>query len=84
MLFFLVMEVLKMMFCKADSWLLLHKLGARQIPHRVSLYVDDMILFVALVATDLQLVRCIFNIFEGASRLACNMAKCQLSSYLLR
>jgi hypothetical protein len=46
MLFLLVMEVLCAMFRRADDWLLLQPLGARPIPHRVSLYVDDMVLFI--------------------------------------
>jgi hypothetical protein len=65
MLFLWVMEVLNALFCRANSWSLLHELKATQIPHRASLYVDDMILFMALMATNLHLTHCIFNIFEG-------------------
>jgi hypothetical protein len=46
MLFLLIMEVLSMMFWKADEWSLLHKLGARAMSFHVSFYVDDVILFV--------------------------------------
>jgi hypothetical protein len=42
------------------------------------LYADDLVLFVCPNAWDLQLVRSKFNIFEGASDLGCNLAKCQL------
>jgi hypothetical protein len=42
------------------------------------LYADDLVLFVCPNAWDLLLVRSKFNIFEGASDLGCNLAKCQL------
>jgi hypothetical protein len=47
MLFLLVMEVLSTMFRRADDWSLLQPLCAWPIPHCVSLYVDDMVLFIA-------------------------------------
>jgi hypothetical protein len=46
MLFLLIMEVLDVMFWKADEWSLLHKLGARAMPFHASFYADDIILFV--------------------------------------
>jgi hypothetical protein len=38
-----------------------------------------MILFITLMPMELNLTRSIFSIFEGGSRLACNMSKCQLA-----
>jgi hypothetical protein len=37
-----------------------------------------MVLFIHLVAPDLELTRAIFALFEGAFRLACNVAKWQM------
>jgi hypothetical protein len=53
MLFLLVMEILGAMFRREDAWLLLQSLSARPIPHRVSLYVDDMMLSLAPRQQDL-------------------------------
>jgi hypothetical protein len=46
MLFLFVMEVLCVMFQKADEWSLLYKLGARMMSFRTSFYANDVILFV--------------------------------------
>jgi hypothetical protein len=45
-------------------------LGASQIKHRASHYVDNLIVFLTPVAPDLELARGILMIFEGASALA--------------
>jgi hypothetical protein len=79
MLFLLVMEALSAKFRRVDSWSLFQPLGSRPIPHRVSLYADDMMLFVAPRQQDLNLVRSILLAFEGVSGLGCNMAKCQMA-----
>jgi hypothetical protein len=79
MLFLLVMEVLSALIRKADQWQLLRGLGVHSITHWTSLYVDDLILFVRPHAEDLQVMRHIFSIFEGASGLGCNLANCQLA-----
>jgi hypothetical protein len=47
LIFLLVIEVLSTMFRRIDDWALLQPLGNRSIPHRVSLYANDMVLFVA-------------------------------------
>jgi hypothetical protein len=54
-------------------------LDAWPITHRVSLYADDMVLFVAPQHQDLQLACGIMHVFECASGLGCNMAKSQLA-----
>jgi hypothetical protein len=79
MLFILVMEVVNALFCKANDWSLFHQLGASQNTHWVSLYADDLIVFLIPAAPDLELAMSILKIFEGASGLACNMSKCQLA-----
>jgi hypothetical protein len=77
-MFILVMEVLNALIHQADDWALLEGLKVRSIPYRTSLYADDLVLFVQPNAQDLQLIRSVFNIFEGASGLGCNLAKCLL------
>jgi hypothetical protein len=79
MLFILVMEVLGAMFRKADEWNLLHPLGVRQIKQRVSLYTNDIMVFLSPTVEDLKLSHNIFDLFERATGLVCNMSKCQLA-----
>jgi hypothetical protein len=80
MLFLLVMEVLRAMIRKADMWSLFSWFVARGILHWAILYADDLIIFLSSVARDLELIRSIFNIFEGASSLACNMNKSEMTT----
>jgi hypothetical protein len=63
MLFLLVMEVLNGLFRKADVWSLLLELLPRQILFRVSMYADDLVLFLNPVQGDLQLATAIFDLF---------------------
>jgi hypothetical protein len=44
----------------------------------VSLYANDIILFLSPVAADMEMACIIFSVFEGASSLRCNMRKCQI------
>jgi hypothetical protein len=78
MLFLVMMEVLHAMIRKSDDWSLFHQIGSRGLPHRASLYADNMIMFVCPTSIDLLHTRNIFSAFEGASSLGCNMAKCQM------
>jgi hypothetical protein len=80
MLFLLVMEVLSEMFQKADEWSLLHELRDKTMPFRASFYADDVILFICPQAQDLQLMKLIFDVFQGASGLECNLVKCQIAT----
>jgi hypothetical protein len=57
----------------------LSPLDARSVPHRASFYADDLMLFVAPRELDLQVTRTVLSLFESASGLSCNMAKCQLA-----
>jgi hypothetical protein len=79
MLFILVMNILDAMFHKAKEWSLLGQLGIWGITHHVSLYVDDVMLFLSPVATELQTAYNIFRVFQGASGLTCNLSKCQIA-----
>jgi hypothetical protein len=79
LLFIIVMEVLRSLFRKANEFGLLHDLGVQRIPFCTSLYADDMIVFLASVAGDLETAKLIFQMFQGASGLACNLNKCQLT-----
>jgi hypothetical protein len=79
MLFLLVMEVLSALIRAIDSRSLLQHLQVRPIPHRVSLYADDLIVFLKPVPHDLQLLQGIFNLFQGSSRLGYNLSKCQMA-----
>lgn len=79
MLFLLVMEVLSPLIRRADNWSLLQPLGVRAISHRLSLYADNLVLFLTPTATYLQLTKEILKVFEGASGLACSMAKCHIA-----
>jgi hypothetical protein len=42
------------------------------------MYVDDMVLFLTPIHSDLQLAKAIFELFEDSSGLGCNVAKCQM------
>jgi len=57
MLFILVMDVFNSIVKKANDEGLLQPLAARNIHHRVSLYADDVVLFLRLVATDFTWLR---------------------------
>lgn len=56
MLFIIVMDVLNAIIQKASNEGLLQPLANRPLRHRVSLYADDVILFLRPVASDLDLI----------------------------
>jgi ketosteroid isomerase-like protein len=73
------MEALNDLFRFPDSSGTLSPLRARAIKHRVSLYADDLVVFVAPVHQDIHLVRAILEAFVGASGLHTNIHKCQIT-----
>ena len=73
MLFILVMDVFNSIVKKANDEGLLQPLAARNIHHRVSLYADDVVLFLRPVATDLHLVEDILRLFGSATGLKTNI-----------
>jgi hypothetical protein len=77
-LFLLVMEALSALIRKADEWSLLQSLQLPATPHRASLYADDLIMFINPSPADMGMAKEIFLLFEGASGLGCNVAKCQV------
>jgi hypothetical protein len=79
MRFLIVMEVLNAMIRVVDSQGVFKQLGARSLPHRACLYADDLVMFVSPMASDLCLLSGILKLFESASGLSYNMAKCQLA-----
>jgi hypothetical protein len=73
--FVLVMECFHAFIRKADSLGLLQPLGWNDIYFRASLYVDDVVAFFSPVELDLQVVKGVMALFEGASGLAANISK---------
>jgi len=67
MLFILAMDVLNSLFQKASDEGVLQPLSRRRINHWVSLYADDVVLFLHPIATDLQLVVDLLQLFGTAS-----------------
>jgi hypothetical protein len=74
MLFVLVMEVLNHSFGWLDENGYLAPIGVN-LPHRVSLYADDVALFVAPRAIDLQSIKTVLCLFGMASGLFSNLDK---------
>lgn len=79
MLFILVMEALNALFRRAEDLRLFTPLGSNAIKNRVSLYADDLVIFLHLGERDLSLMRAILNLFVAASGLHTNIDKCQFS-----
>jgi hypothetical protein len=75
MLFILVMAVLNLMVGRAVEAGLLQPLSTRSFLHRVSLYTDDVALFIKPTADDLVLVGDILRLFGEASNLQTNIQK---------
>jgi hypothetical protein len=59
---FLVMDVLNNMFREANTWSVLQQLPPRQLPYRVSMYADDVVLFLSPSLQDLQLTTTISGV----------------------
>lgn len=78
LLFVLVMECLNRMILKAEERNLFRSLNCKAIVYRASLYADDMVVFVAPVARDLQLMTRLLATFAGATRLETNLQKCHI------
>jgi hypothetical protein len=78
--FVLVMDVLGFMIKKAEEENLLQPLAIRALQHRISIYVDDVIIFLRPLTHDIDTMLELLQIFESASGLKTNMQK---SSVLL-
>jgi hypothetical protein len=66
LLFIIVMNVLNGLIVKAADEGLLQPLSTRSIQHRISLYADDVVIFLRPAASDLHLVTRILELFGGA------------------
>ncbi|WVZ92764.1 hypothetical protein U9M48_038806 [Paspalum notatum var. saurae] len=75
LLFILVMDALNALFSKAGEQPLLQPPSRRALDCRVSLYADDVALFIHPTPSDLSATRAILEIFGDASGLRTNMQK---------
>jgi hypothetical protein len=75
MLFVLVMECFSALVTTAEARELFFPLGMSTIEHRISLYADDVVVFVSPVETDLLLIKAILDLFFRATGLVANFVK---------
>jgi hypothetical protein len=73
MLFILVMDVLGHMVSKATEEGMLQPLARRALQHRVSLYADDVVLFLRPETVDIAITMDILCLFGVASGLKTNL-----------
>ena len=79
MQFILVMDVLNSLIEKASNEGLLQPLSTQSIHNHVSLYANDVVLFLHPVATDLHLVDDVLQLFGTATGLKTNIQKRSVS-----
>lgn len=79
LLFVLVMEVLSSLIREADRRGLLTPLPGEHFRHRLAVYADDVVLFLAPSPSDFTCIKSILELFAGASGLLTNVDKCMLS-----
>jgi hypothetical protein len=75
MLFIIVMDALNLLISKAAEAGLLQPLSSRSIQHRVSLYANDVILFLRPSESDIALTRRILHLFGNVVGLKTNIHK---------
>ena len=75
MLFILVMDVLCYMVQKAADEDLLQPLARRALQHRISLYANDVVIFLRPAAADMDVTLDILHLFGNASGLVTNIQK---------
>ena len=75
MLFILVMDVLCHIINKAAEQDMLQPLARRALRHRISLYADDVVLFLRPSASDIEITLDILQLFGTASGLTTNLQK---------
>jgi len=75
MLFILVMDILCLMVKKASEEALLQPLASRALQQRISLYADDVVIFLHPAAEDIGVTLDILQLFGEASALRTNVQK---------
>jgi hypothetical protein len=75
MLFVLIMDVLSSLFLLAKDRELLHNLQGANVRNRISIYADDVVLFVKPMVEELNCVNMILDCFGSAFGLVCSMNK---------
>jgi hypothetical protein len=75
MLFVLIMDVLSNLFLLAEDRGLLQNLQGANVRNKISIYADDVVLFVKPMVEELNCVKMILDCFGSASGLVCNMNK---------
>ena len=75
MLFILVMDVLNSLFTKAGDLELLQPLTQGNPGQRISLYADDIVLFIRPQEVEMNLTMSILDMFAEASGLQTNLQK---------
>jgi hypothetical protein len=78
MLFIIVMDMLNHLITKAVEVGLLQLLSSRSIQHRVSLYADDVVLFLRPSQSDINLILEILCLFDQVVGLKTNIQKSSL------
>jgi hypothetical protein len=79
LLFVIVMEVLNAVVVEADRRGMISPLLGDHLSHRMSLYPDDLVLFLVPKQDDFCCIRAILDLFAEASRLITNLDKCLIS-----
>jgi hypothetical protein len=77
MLFVLAMECFSALVTTAEARGLFLPLGISAIKHCISLYADDVVIFVSPVETYLILIKAILDLFFRATSLVANFVKSQ-------
>jgi hypothetical protein len=72
MLFILVMDILGLLFIRAKESGLIQQLSRRSCLHRISMYANDVVLFLSLSAADISIALSILDLFGKASGLRNN------------
>jgi hypothetical protein len=75
MLFVLVMDAFNLIVQRASEERVLQSLSSRDLHHRISLYVDDAVVFLRLVVVDIGAIKGILHLFGETSSLKTNIQK---------
>jgi hypothetical protein len=73
------MEALAKMFATTDQYGVLQQIGRHPMPHRVSLYADDVVLFVCPDAAEFQAIMALLQPFGEATGLHSNFLKSSIT-----